>query len=75
MLTQRFVTIYGIVGLLVMVILLALIGFKQVPESLSIPFFGIAIVLFIGRLVLRYLLIRKERAAKLVEQPPTGQEH
>jgi hypothetical protein len=44
-----------------MLLLLALVWFEVVPKSLYVPFFLVAIVLFLGRLVLRVLLVRQLR--------------
>lgn len=62
LITQKAVTIYGIAGIAVMVILLSLLWFKVVPRSLYVPVFLMALAVFAGRLVLRILLLRQERA-------------
>ena len=64
MINARFVAIYGLVGLLLMLILLGLIFFKQVPQSYYLPFSIVAFLLFAGRIVLRVLLARQQRQAK-----------
>ena len=64
MITQRFVALYGTIGIVVMIALLALLYFKLVPTSLEIPFFIIAILLFVGRVILRIALARQEKRAK-----------
>ena len=64
MLTPRFVAVYGTIGLAVMVVLLALIFFKMVPAFLNLPFFVVAIVLFVGRIVMRIILVRQEKRGK-----------
>lgn len=76
MITQRFVNLYGTIGIIVMIALLALLYFKMVPTSLEIPFFIVAVLLFIGRVVLRVALARQEKRAKSAgggegsQQPP-----
>ena len=61
MLTRKFLNVYGIVGIVLMAILLLLIWLKIVPESYNIPLFSVALVLWASRMVLRMLLVRKER--------------
>jgi hypothetical protein len=73
MLTPKFVAVYGTIGLAVMVVLLALIFFKLVPAFLYLPFFVVAILLFVGRIVMRIILVRQEKRAKSeanVTSPP-----
>ena len=64
MITPRVVTVYGIVGITVMIVLLGLLVLKAVPRSLEIPFFTIAMVVFLGRVALRVALARQERMKK-----------
>ena len=73
MLTRKFLNVYGIVGVVVMAAMLLLIWFKLVPPSYYIPLFSVALVLWISRLVMRVLLVRKEkREASVESQPPTS---
>lgn len=60
-LTAKSVNTLGFVGIAIMLMLLALLWFRVVPESWTIPFFIVALSLFLTRLVLRVLLIRKEK--------------
>jgi len=68
MINPRFVSIYGFVGLLVMLVLLGLVFFRQVPDTYYLPFCIIAVVLFAGRMILRVLVARQERQAKRLDQ-------
>ncbi len=58
-LTERFVTIYGLVSLLVMATILGLMWFKVIPESLYMPMFFVALAAFAGRIALRVALHRQ----------------
>ncbi len=75
MISAKTVSIAGVISILIMAVLLALIVFEQVPRSLYVPFFIIAAVLFVIRIVLRILLARqqrKERAATPPAEPPAS---
>jgi len=61
MITTKMVNVFGFVSIGIMVILLLLIWQQAVPPSLYIPFFLIAVGLFIVRIVLRVLAGRAER--------------
>ncbi len=61
MLTRRFVTIYGVVGLIVMAVLLVLVWLRAVPTEYYLPLFLVAFVIWAGRLVMRVMLTRRER--------------
>jgi len=71
MITPRVVTVYGIAGISVMIVLLALLFFRAVPRSLEIPFFIIALALFLGRVGLRIALARQEKMNKDKDSAPT----
>ena len=68
MLTSRFVAAYGWVSLAIMAALLALMWLKVIPESLYLPMFIIAIVLFSGRLILRIMEIRQQRRSENIPE-------
>ncbi|HXF99572.1 MAG TPA: hypothetical protein VNL69_02250 [Bacteroidota bacterium] len=51
----------GYISITIMMAMLLLLWFKIVPEWLTLPFFLVALVLFVTRVVLRVRLIRKER--------------
>ncbi len=61
MLNRTFVTIYGIIGLVVIAVLLVLVWFRLVPTSYYLPLFLVALVIWAGRLVMRVILSRRER--------------
>ena len=61
MLTRKFVTLYGFVGIGIMAVLLILLWFKMVPESYNIPLFAVALVIWASRIILRMMMLRKER--------------
>jgi len=63
MLNPRIVTIYGYASIFSMLVLLVLVWFKLVPESMYLPVFLIAAALFAIRIVLRIMLLRQERKA------------
>ncbi len=67
MLTRKFVTAYGFVGIGIMALLLIVIWFKMVPESYYVPLFAIALVLWASRIILRMMLLRKERREASVD--------
>jgi hypothetical protein len=60
-LTRRFLTVFGIVGVVVMAVLLVLVAFRLVPTSWFLPLFLLAFAIWATRLVLRILISRKER--------------
>ena len=62
MLTRKFVTVYGFVGIGVMAVLLMLLWFKLVPESWFIPLFAVALVIWASRVIMRMMLAKKERS-------------
>jgi hypothetical protein len=64
MITTRTVNVFGFISIAIMVILLLLIWQQLVPRSLYIPFFLIAIGLFIVRIVLRVIVARAERGGE-----------
>lgn len=61
MLTRKFLTIYGIIGVAIMAVMLILVVFKLVPTSYFLPLFLIAFAIWASRLVMRVILARKER--------------
>ena len=61
MLNRKFLTIYGIVGIAIMSILFILVVFKLVPTSWFLPLFLVAFVIWGSRLILRLLVVKKER--------------
>jgi len=62
-LTSKTVNNFGYVSVVIMLTLLVLVWFRLVPDSFTIPFFVIALVLFVVRLVLRIRLATLERQA------------
>ena len=62
MITRKFLNLYGIVGILIMSVLLLLIWFKVVPPEYYLPLFVFALVIWVSRLVMRMMLVRKERS-------------
>ncbi len=78
MLNRRFVTIYGIVGLVVMAVLLVLVWFKLVPTEYYLPIFLLAFVIWATRLVMRVIVARRERRESESEAetlPPKTETH
>ena len=67
MLSPKLVSLYGFASIIIMAVLLGLIFFEVVPRSFSLAFFIVALVLFIGRIVLRFLLSRQERRMRSAE--------
>ena len=61
MLSRRFVTIYGVVGLVVMAVLLVLVWLRLVPTEYYLPLFVVAFIIWATRLVMRVMLAKKER--------------
>jgi hypothetical protein len=60
-LTRKFLNIYGIIGVAVMAVMLILVIFKLVPTSYFLPLFLIAFAIWASRLLMRVILVRKER--------------
>ena len=61
MLNRRFVTMFGIFGLIVMTALLVVVWFRLVPTDYYVPLFAFAFVIWATRLTMRVMLARKER--------------
>ena len=72
MLNRKFVTVFGVVGLVVMAVLLVLVWFKLVPTEYYLPLFFVAFVIWAGRLIMRVMLARKERRESGNEQGMPG---
>lgn len=73
--TPKTVAVFGYISIPVMLIMLALLWLRIVPETLTIPFFSIALGLFLVRIFLRIQLARSERRAleaKRQAQNPVG---
>ncbi len=64
MISPKTVAIYGYVAIAVMVVMLALIWFEKVPQSMYMTFFLIAAALFLIRVTLRLVIARQERVLK-----------
>ncbi|MEO8168050.1 MAG: hypothetical protein ABI623_07380, partial [bacterium] len=62
-LTTTTVNNFGYISITIMMALLLLLWFKVVPGTFTIPFFIIALALFIARIVMRIKLARMEREA------------
>lgn len=76
MITPRWVNIYGYVFLFVIVAMLVLVWFRLVPQSLFVPLFLVALVLYLIRITLRLLLDRQRRLEereKAAAVDPTGE--
>jgi hypothetical protein len=73
MLSPKVVSIYGYISIIIMAVLLGLIFFEKVPRSFYTAFFIVALVLFLGRIVLRILLARQERRSTSTQPPETPQ--
>ena len=61
MLTRKFLTVYGIVGVTIMSVMFVVVVFKLVPTSWFLPLFVAAFVIWGSRLVLRLLVVKKEQ--------------
>ena len=70
-LTAAGVTVFSYISLAIMLVMLLLIWFRIVPDTLLIPFFTVAVVLSIARIVLR---IRLAKATRLGQErlTPSG---
>lgn len=64
MLSTTTINVIGYISLAIMLILLLLVWFRIVPESYAIPFAIIAGVLFLTRVTLRILVMRRLRHDK-----------
>lgn len=74
MLTPRFVNVYGYVFLGIVLIMLVLIWFKVVPQSMYIPLFMVAVVLYLVRITLR-LVLERQRRLEQKDGTPGGVPH
>jgi hypothetical protein len=77
MITPKGVNIYGYLFLFITVILLILVWYNIVPQSMHIPIFLVVVVLYLIRITLRLILARQERVRKLhgpMEKDPGGEE-
>jgi len=61
MLTAKTVEKYGYVSLGIMILLLVLVWLKLVPDYLVLPLFFVAVFLFLGRIILRIVVARREK--------------
>ena len=61
MLNPRWVNVYGYVFLVIVLAMLVLVWFRLVPQSMFIPLFLVALVLYMVRITLRLLLARQRR--------------
>ena len=61
MLTRKFLTVYGIVGVTIMSVMFVVVVFKLVPTSWFLPLFVAAFIIWGSRLVLRLLVLKKEQ--------------
>ena len=76
MLTPRSVNLYGYVFLGIVVVMLALVLLEVVPQSMRIPLFLVALVLYLIRITLRLLLERQRRVQERNKEQvagPTGE--
>jgi len=69
MLTRRFLTIHGIIGIVVMGIALLLIWLDLVPSEYYLLLFITAFIIWMSRLAMRVMLVRKERREAANETP------
>ena len=61
MLTRKFLTIYGIVGVTIMSLMFIVVVFKLVPTSWFLPLFIAAFVIWGSRLILRLMVLKREQ--------------
>jgi hypothetical protein len=61
MLSPRWVNMYGYLFLGIVVVMLALVWFKLVPQTMYVPLFLVALTLYLIRITLRLLLERQRR--------------
>jgi hypothetical protein len=74
MLTRKFVDIYGYISIAIMVVLLLLVWSHGVPREMYLPLFYFALFLFIVRVVLRFLVVRAERAKENTDRSATDRQ-
>jgi len=61
MLNPRWVNLYGYVFLVIVLVMIALVLLNVVPESMRIPLFLVALVLYLIRVTMRLMLDRQRR--------------
>ncbi|MEK7670740.1 MAG: hypothetical protein AAB344_00775 [Bacteroidota bacterium] len=73
--TSKTVNNFGYISITIMMALLLLLWFRVVPESFTVPFFVIALGLFLTRIFLRIKLAQIERQTLQAnkQQPPPAQ--
>ncbi len=68
MIRPSLVRAYGIFSFIALVVLLILVVFRFIPESLFLTVFLIAVVLYLIRLTLRLVLARQQRVDQEVQR-------
>ncbi len=72
MITPRWVNVYGYVFLVIVVAMLVLVWFRLVPQSMYVPLFLIALVLYMVRITMRLLLERQRRMQEKEKAADSG---
>lgn len=62
MISEKSVTVYGFVSIGIMVVILALVWFKLVPDPLYLPLFFVALAAFLARIILRIVSTRRQHS-------------
>jgi hypothetical protein len=72
MLTRKFLNMYGLVGLFVMLVLFVLVVFKIVPPDWYLPLFILAFIIWASRIDMRFILKRREKEEASAGQAPSN---
>ena len=59
--THKAANTYGYIAIAIMVVLLAMVLLKAVPQSWHMPLFAVALALYLVRITLRLILARQAR--------------
>ncbi len=69
MINERFLTLYGVVSIALMVLLLLLVWLRVIPSEYNIAAFMVVLLLFIGRIVLRIVVARRNATDDDTDRP------
>ena len=64
MINERFFSVSGYVSVSLMAVMFALVAFRLVPSSYNYPLFGLAIAIYVARMVMRFVYGRQKKRLK-----------
>lgn len=69
MINERFLTLYGVVSIALMSLLLLLVWLRVIPPEYNIAAFVVVLLLFLGRIVLRIVVARRNAVGDDTDLP------